>query len=125
MIHLDTSVLIRALVAGSPDDRRLRGWLETGEPLAMSAPAWTEFLCEPVEARHVELARLVVPERIPYTEDDALLAAQLFNESGRRDGSLVDCMIAAVAIRHGASLATANRADFTRFAPARLSLLDD
>lgn len=122
MIHLDTSFLVRALAAGTPQDGRLRAWLAAGEPLGMSAVAWAEFLCGPVEAVGVELVGRVVHERVPFGEGEAALAARLFNESGRRRGSLADCMIAAAAIRAGAALATENPADFRRFTPAGLSL---
>lgn len=122
MIHLDTSFLIRALVYGSPEDKSLRRWLEDGERLAMSALAWTEFLCGPLEARHAELARGFISERLPFAEDDASVSARLFNESGRRRGSLIDCMIAATALRADAVLATANPDDFRRFADAGLDV---
>jgi predicted nucleic acid-binding protein len=46
---------------------------------------------------------------------DTNLAAQLFNHTGRRSRTLADCMIAAVAIRCGVQLATANTADFQPF----------
>jgi predicted nucleic acid-binding protein len=124
VIHLDTSYLIRALVAGSAEDRALRKWLKDGVPLGMSVIAWAEFLCGPIEVRHVELATRVIPEHPPFVSQDAILAAELFNQAGRRRGSLIDCMIAATAIRLGAALATANRADFRRLAASGLVLAE-
>jgi predicted nucleic acid-binding protein len=88
----------------------------------MSAVALAELLCGPLEASHLELISRVVSERAPFLEEDAVLAARLFNESGRRRGSLMDCIIAASALRAGASLATANARDFRRFAAAGLTL---
>ncbi len=123
MIQLDTSFLIRALVRDSPQDRTLRNWLLARNTLAISAVAWAEFLCGPVETAHVELATQVVAERIPFVEEDAVLAARLFNDYGRRRGSLADCMIAATAVRANAQLATANPSDFCRFEPSGLMLV--
>ena len=123
MIHLDTSFLIRSLVSASPEDEMLRGWLRRGENLAMCTIAWTEFLCGPVSSEEVELAATVVAERRPYEEADAVVAAGLFNTTGRRRGSLADCMIAAVALRHGAPLATSNPQDFRRFEGVGLEVL--
>ena len=125
MIHLDASFLIRALAEGTPQDRRLRAWLAAGEALGMSAVAWAEFLCGPVEATDLELVERVVHDRAPFGEAEAALAARLFNESGRRRGSLADCMIAASAMRAGVPLATENPKDFRRFASAGLSLASD
>lgn len=118
MIHLDTSFLIRALVSGSPEDRRLRGWITSNEGLGMSAVAWAELLCGPVEPRAVELAAAVLDEPIPFLAEDAAGAARLFNLSARRRGSLADCMVAAVALRLGASLATSNPRDFRKLGAA-------
>ena len=122
MIHLDTSFMILGLVTGSPQDRKLRHWLQVNETLGMSAIAWAELLCGPMSVDLLGVATRVVSERVPFHEDDAQLSAQLFNESGRRRGSLVDCMIAATALRAGAALATANIEDFRRFEAAGLAL---
>ena len=122
MIHLDTSFMILGLVTGSPQDRKLRHWLQVNETLGMSAIAWAELLCGPMSVDLLGVATRVVSERVPFHEDDAQLSAQLFNESGRRRGSLVDCMIAATALRAGAALATANIEHFRRFEAAGLAL---
>jgi predicted nucleic acid-binding protein len=123
MIHLDMSFLIRALVPDSGEDRKLREWLLSDEPLGMSGIGWAEFLCGPVEPHDIELARRIVHEPGPFGRPEAELAADLFNRSGRRRGSLSDCMIAASAVRAGGSLAMANPDDFRRFVPVGLRIL--
>lgn len=124
MIHLDTSFLIRALVPGSGEDRRLRVWLATGTTVAMSVIAWAEFLCGPLAVDHQVLAARVVGEPVAFEASDAQLTAVLFNGSGRRRGTLADCMIAAAAIRANARLATADPRDFAGFVPDGLALAD-
>jgi predicted nucleic acid-binding protein len=123
VIQLDTSFLIRALVAGSPQDAMLRRWLQDRTPLAVSAVVWTEFLCGPLKPREIQLAELVTGEVLPYGPDEAAVAAELFNGTGRRRGSLLDCMVAAAALSRNASLATANPADFRRFEASGLKVL--
>jgi hypothetical protein len=87
VIQLDTSFLIRALVTGSPEDRRLRRWLKDREALGISAVAWTEFQCGPISTMTGELAQRLLGEPLTYTSGAAEIAASLFNESGRRRGS--------------------------------------
>ena len=115
MIHLDTSFLIRALALGSPEDRKLRGWIGEGKILGMSTVAWVELLCGPLKQSEMEWATEIVGQRQDFTPEHAELAARLFNESGRRRGSLIDCMIAATALVADAPIATANAAEFLRF----------
>ena len=122
MVHLDTSFLIRALVRGSPEDAKLREWVRTDKPVAMSAIAWAEFLCGPIDESALSLASLVVTQRSSFTEDMAATAAELFNGSGRRRGTMVDCMIAATAIVEDATIATGNSSDFKRFEAFGLAL---
>jgi predicted nucleic acid-binding protein len=123
MIHLDTSFLIRGLLRGTPEDRRLREWLTNGESLAMSCVAWAEFLCGPLRDGDLELADRLIGEPLELTAADAAMTAQLYELGGRRRGSFVDCMIAAAALRAGAVLATTNPKDFTRLHTAGLRLI--
>jgi predicted nucleic acid-binding protein len=115
MIHFDTNFLIQATVAGSPAHLQFRGWASTQEILAISSIVWAEFLCGPLDAKGESLARQIFPSPEPFLSADAALAANLFNQTGRRSRSLADCMIAAVAIRSGAKLATINTTDFQPF----------
>ena len=123
MIHLDTSFLIRALVPSSRADTHLRKWLRSGDEVAMSSIAWTEFLCGPVGEPEIEAVGAILGGIAPYTAADSELTARLFNSSGRRRGTLADCMMAAVAIRAGASLATTNPRDFERLQPEGLKVV--
>lgn len=123
MIHLDTSFLIRALVPGTEQDRELRRWLAEGESVAMSSVAWAEFLCGPVEPGAVEAVAGLLSDRVPFDAEDAVRTAELFNALGRRRGSLLDCMITAVALGSEAPLATANPSDFRPFEGQGLRVL--
>lgn len=124
MIHLDTNYLIGLLVKGSATALEVDGWLAAGESLAASAIAWTEFLNGPVTPREVSRAEAVLQSRIiPFGQGEAALAAELFNQTGRRRGSRFDCLIAATAIRAQAEVATINLSDFKVFLPHGLKLV--
>lgn len=123
MIHLDTNYLIGLLVKGSVAALEVDAWLAAGESLAASAIAWTEFLNGPVTPLEVSRAEAVLQSRIvPFAQPEAVLAAELFNKTGRRRGSRFDCLIAATAIRAQAEIATVNQPDFKVFVPHGLKL---
>ena len=124
VIHLDTCFLIQALGRDSVADRRMREWLRGGESLSISAVGWAEFLCGPLSPSHIGLAQRVVSKQIPFDAEMARRAAELFNATGRRRGSLLDCMIAATAVNEQASFATMNPSDFRRLAGLGLRLID-
>lgn len=124
MIHLDTNYLIGLAVAGSPQAQRVDQWLADGEPLAASALAWTEFLNGPVQSQEIALVESILEARVvPFDKATAVLAAALFNKTGRRRGSRFDCLIAATAILTGAEIATENRSDFMPFVTHGLKLM--
>jgi len=120
-IHLDTSFLIRALLPGTVESRRLEAWLDDRQPVVISAMAWAEFLSGPLDVDTFAVAGRLVGEAAPVTGAHAELAARLFNAAGRRRSSLPDCLVAAAAIEASAPLATAD-AGFARFADAGLQL---
>lgn len=123
MIQLDTSFLIRALIRGTPQDELLRQWITDGESLVLSSIAWTEFLCGPLKTEEIKLTQQLIEQVLPFGTEDAELASELFNRSGRRRGSLVDCMVAACAVRRHAPLATANPSDFKRMEKSGLRVV--
>ena len=106
MIHFDTNILIQATKAGSPAHTRFQQWTAANESFGISTAAWAEYLCGPLDPVGEALARSMFPVPEIFTEPDAVLAARLFNQTGRRSRSLADGMIAAVAIWCGAKLAT-------------------
>ena len=122
MVHLDTNFLIQATVAGSPAHVQFAAGETAHEVFNVSSIAWAEFLCGPMDATAEALARQIFPNPEPFLPADAALAASLFNQTGRRSRSLADCMIAAVAIRCGAKLATLNAGDFQPFTQQGLIL---
>ena len=122
MIHLDTNFLIRAFPSGSPEERALQEWIDADETLAVSAVAWTEFLCGPFEPSALEVSARVIDRYVDFTPAHAEVAARLFNLSGRRRRLFTDCMIAATAITENAPIATTNERDFRRFESEGLTL---
>ncbi len=89
----------------------------------MSAVGWAEFLCGPLKPAELALAARIVHEPVPFAAADSTLSAELFNLGGRRRGSILDCMIAAVAVRAEATLATTNPSDFRRYERAGLRMI--
>jgi predicted nucleic acid-binding protein len=112
----------QTVVAGSAAHEKFQGWTQAQEDCNASSIAWAEFLGGPLDAPAEAIARQIFPHPEPFLPADAVLAARLFNQTGRRSRSLADCMIAAVAIRCGAKLATSNTADFQPFVPLGLIL---
>jgi predicted nucleic acid-binding protein len=123
MILLDTNYLIRALVPDSIESERIVDWFQAGEYLCTSSVAWYEFLCGPVDDEGVLVVQSLLQERmLPYTTDQAIESARLFNVTGRKRHRRIDAMIAAAAIVADAELATGNTGNFAEFRKLGLKL---
>lgn len=122
MIHFDTNALV-ALPLWAREGHPAIARVLAGEAAAASAVVWYEFLSGPLATDEAKLARAFLQGRVlPIAEEDAELAARLFNAAGRKRGLKTDALIAAVALRAGAELVTLNTADFTPFVAQGLRL---
>lgn len=123
MIHLDANLLV-ALVkqhdAHHPTAARVIA--ELG-PFGCSAVAWMEFHSKPVHSDDkAALEAILSGGIVPFDETTAALAGEIFHLTGSKRRTRLDSMIAATAIRAGATLATTNPADFEPFLPHGLQL---
>ena len=123
VIELDSNFLVATLRGHAAATRLVQRWLERNEGIAMSSIAWSELLCGPLTSEEKDRAAVVVSRIEPFLARDAVLAADLFNATGRRSRSHADCMIAAAAIGRDAELATFDRSGFARYKPFKLRLL--
>ena len=123
-IHLDTNFLIGVSQHSLSEDKLLRRWLNQRLSVRTSTVAWAEFLCGPLHTDAASSVRGLIGEPIPLTEEDARRAAELFNATGRRRGSLNDCMIGAIVMRSEAALATNDTAHFTHFVSLGLKIAE-
>lgn len=123
MIHFDTNALIY-LPQWARDGHPVVGRVAAGEPAAACSAVWYEYLCGPLAEGEAALARAFLQGRIqPVGEEDAQLAAELFNATGRKRTRRTDTLIAACAIRADAEFVTANEADFKSLTPHGLRLI--
>jgi predicted nucleic acid-binding protein len=123
LIHLDTNYLIFGADRTHAAHRQLKAWRASGETFAVSAMAWSEFRCGPLTPALLQAWEALVEGRVvPIDRTVAERASDIFNLTGRRARSLPDCLIAAAAMRSGASLATLNPKDFSAMAKLGLVL---
>lgn len=80
------------------------------------------FFCGPVPPEQIRLAEALIRDPEAIIASDAAKASELFNATGRRRGTLADCIIAAICLRLNASIATNNLDDFRPFEPFGLRI---
>ena len=123
MICLDTNYLIRALIPGTPDAKRLEAWVASGERVILPAVAWYEFLCGCTDEEERLALALLTGGLHPFDAKEAKIAARIFRSVKTPRHLRVDAMIAGTAIAANARLATNNRADFKPFVAHGLLLI--
>ena len=123
MIHLDTNLLIALADAADPHRATALDLMRDAPFAAVSALAWWEFECGPINREGLLLVHRLLPAGIiPFDENHSREAARLFNAAGRVRRLKFDSLIAATAILAGAELATTNPGDFQPFLPHGLKL---
>ena len=131
MILADTSAWVEYdRATGSPVDERMAELIASGSSLAVTEPVMMEVLARArTAAREDDLRRLLLSVTLlpvePVADFDA--AARIYRrcrESGVTPRGLLDCLIAAVGWRHGASL-LAHDVDLDRVAGVVGLPLDD
>lgn len=131
MILADTSAWVEYdRATGSPVHRRLRELIASDGPVVRTEPVMMEVLSGARDdEREGDLRRLLlrfelVPFDTPTDFDAAVRVYRLCRERGATPRGLIDCMVAAVAMRTGASVLAAD-ADFVRMASVVALDLDE
>ncbi len=119
-IALDSSALIESLCGLQLP--RLMDIVASGHRLLLPAQTLYEWRRGPRKPSKLTMEqRLFPPERIlPFTEREAIVAAQLFKTAARARARSADIAIAATSMTHDCLLWTFNRADFTDLPGLRL-----
>lgn len=116
MILVDTSAWVEFdRATGSATDVRLRGLISAGDPIAVTEPIIMELLAGARDdRRESDLRRMLLAfQLLPFdVVSDFNAAARIYRRcraAGVTPRGLLDCAIAAVALRAGASLLTCDR----------------
>jgi predicted nucleic acid-binding protein len=112
--HLDTDFLIYALSERGPERRRLRSIAASDAELQLSAVAWYEFSRGPRTPEQLAVARSLFAEDgiVPFSEDLAADAAEMFRRLGSPRRRAADIAIGVTAVQCQATLCTRNSRDF-------------
>jgi len=131
VILADTSAWVEYdRATGSPVDRRLTALIAAGGPVAVTEPVIMEVLAGArSDQRESDLRRLLLRFELLSFEvvadfDGAVRLYRRCRRAGVTPRGMVDCMIAAVALRRGATLLSYD-ADMDRLAGAAGIALDE
>lgn len=115
-VHLDTDFLVYALGASGKERRRLLRLVDSDAAIQMSAVAWYEFARGPRTPEQLAVGRSLFPPGedgiVPFSEELAARAADVFRSLGSPRKRAADIAIGVTAAASGALLLTRNRSDF-------------
>jgi predicted nucleic acid-binding protein len=114
LFHLDTDFLVYALSTAGPERRRLTALADSDAEIQISAVAWYEFSRGPRTPEQLAVARSFFAGEgvIPFSEELAELAAEVFRRLGSPRRRAADVAIGVTATAHEAVLLTRNAQDF-------------
>ena len=112
--HLDTDFLVLALSSAGPERARLLELAESEAEIQISAVAWYEFSRGPRTPEQLAVARSLFFEDgvVPFSEEFATIAAEVFRNLGSPRRRAADIAIGATASCLAATLLTCNAGDF-------------
>lgn len=114
IVHVDTSALVDALTGPRRSLETLAGLVDDGHRLQLSTLVLYEWWRGPrTRAELAAQEELFAAEAaVPFSTDEATVAARLYRSVARPRGREIDLAIAACALHHGAAFWTLNPGDF-------------
>ena len=114
IVHLDTDFLVYALATAGSERRWLMQIANSGQTIELSAVAWYEFSRGPRTPEQLATARafLAADGIIPFSEQFASAAAEVFRRLGSPRRRAADICIGVTAMLRGATLISRNARDF-------------
>lgn len=113
-VHLDTDFLVYALGVAGPERRRLLEISQSGHAMELSAVAWYEFSRGPRTPEQLATARAFFADDgiVPFSEQIASAAAEVFRQLGSPRRRAADIAIGVTAALRNATLISRNARDF-------------
>lgn len=113
-VQLDTDFLVVALSSAGPERRALLALADSDHVVEMSAVAWYEFARGPRTPEQLAVARSLFGDDgiVPFSDDVATRAADVFRALGSPRKRAADVAIGVTAALCKARLYTHNRRDF-------------
>jgi predicted nucleic acid-binding protein len=112
--HVDADYLVYALSGNGPERQRLLELADSEAEIQISAIAWYEFSRGPRTAEQLAVARSFFAEEgiVPFSEELAAIAADVFRQRGSPRRHAADIAIGVPAASLAATLLTRNSGDF-------------